>query len=80
VTSTANAGRFKNRFTMVFQMLLCGECYENVYLKANKLSIVQRLVYLYIIYISRSDCYFLEKKHELCLTSERLYYTLVRFN
>jgi hypothetical protein len=22
---------FKNRFTMIFQMLLCGECYENVY-------------------------------------------------
>jgi hypothetical protein len=31
VTSTGNAGRFKKSFTIVFQMLLCGECYENVY-------------------------------------------------
>jgi hypothetical protein len=29
-TSTGNAGCFKKCFTMVFQMLLCGECYENV--------------------------------------------------
>jgi hypothetical protein len=28
---------------MVFQMLLCGECYENDYTKAYKLSIVQDL-------------------------------------
>jgi hypothetical protein len=26
-----NAGSFKDIFTMVFQMLLCDECYENVY-------------------------------------------------
>jgi hypothetical protein len=32
-----NAGCFKKSFTMVFQMLLCGECCE----KAYKLSIVQ---------------------------------------
>jgi hypothetical protein len=32
----------KKSFTMVFQMLLCDECYENVYtLKAYKLFIVQ---------------------------------------
>jgi hypothetical protein len=31
VTSTGNAGCLKNNFTMVFQMLLCDECYENVY-------------------------------------------------
>jgi hypothetical protein len=30
-TSTGNAEYFKNIFTMVFQMLLRGECYENVY-------------------------------------------------
>jgi hypothetical protein len=30
-TSTSNAGCFKNSFTMAFQMLLCGECYESVY-------------------------------------------------
>jgi hypothetical protein len=24
-------GCFKKRFAMVFQMLLCGECYENFY-------------------------------------------------
>jgi hypothetical protein len=24
-------GCFKNKFTMVFQMLLCSECHENVY-------------------------------------------------
>jgi hypothetical protein len=29
-TSIVNAGCFKKRFTMAFQMLLCGECYENV--------------------------------------------------
>jgi hypothetical protein len=29
--STSNVGCFKKRFTMVFQMLLCGECYENIY-------------------------------------------------
>jgi hypothetical protein len=31
VTSTADAGCFKKSFTMVLQMLLCGECYEKVY-------------------------------------------------
>jgi hypothetical protein len=31
VASTGNAGCFKKIFTMVFQMLLCGECHENVY-------------------------------------------------
>jgi hypothetical protein len=31
VTSTGNAGCLKKRFTMIFQMLLCGECFENVY-------------------------------------------------
>jgi hypothetical protein len=30
VTSTGNAGCFKRSFTLVFQMLLCGEYYENV--------------------------------------------------
>jgi hypothetical protein len=30
MASTGNAGYFKNSFTMLFQMLLCGECYENV--------------------------------------------------
>jgi hypothetical protein len=28
VTSTGNAGCFEKSFTMVFQMLLCGECYD----------------------------------------------------
>jgi hypothetical protein len=32
MTSTGNARRFKKSFTMVFQMLLCGECYKNVYI------------------------------------------------
>jgi hypothetical protein len=31
VTSSGNVECFKKSFTMVFQMLLCGECYENVY-------------------------------------------------
>jgi hypothetical protein len=31
VTFTGNAGCFKKRLTMAFQMLLCGECYKNVY-------------------------------------------------
>jgi hypothetical protein len=31
VTSPGNAVCFKKRFTMVLQMLLCGECCENVY-------------------------------------------------
>jgi hypothetical protein len=26
-----NTGCFKNNFTIVFEMLLCGECYEDVY-------------------------------------------------
>jgi hypothetical protein len=30
-TSNGNIGYFKKSFTIVFQMLLCGECYENVY-------------------------------------------------
>jgi hypothetical protein len=30
-TSTGNVGRFKMTFTMIFQMLLSGECYENVW-------------------------------------------------
>jgi hypothetical protein len=30
-TSTGNAGCFIMRFVMVFQMLLCGECYEKFY-------------------------------------------------
>jgi hypothetical protein len=34
-----NKGCFKKSFTLMFQMLLCGECYENVY----TLSIVQHL-------------------------------------
>jgi hypothetical protein len=32
VTSTANAGCFRKSFTMVLQTLLCGECYQNVYI------------------------------------------------
>jgi hypothetical protein len=31
VTFTGNAGCLKRSFTMVFQMLLCEGCYENVY-------------------------------------------------
>jgi hypothetical protein len=31
VTFTGNLGCFKKSFTMVFQVLLCGKCYENVY-------------------------------------------------
>jgi hypothetical protein len=31
VTFTDNAGCLKKSFTMVFQILLCGECYRNVY-------------------------------------------------
>jgi hypothetical protein len=31
VTSTGTAGCFRKSFTTVFQMLLCGERYENVY-------------------------------------------------
>jgi hypothetical protein len=31
LTSSGNAGCLKNSFTMVLQMLLCIECYENVY-------------------------------------------------
>jgi hypothetical protein len=31
LTSTSTAGCLKKPFTVVFQMLLCGECYENVY-------------------------------------------------
>jgi hypothetical protein len=30
-TSTSNTRCLKTFFTMVFQMVLCGECYENVY-------------------------------------------------
>jgi hypothetical protein len=42
VTSTGNAECFENRFTMVFQMLLCGKCYEKrSHIKAYKLSIVR---------------------------------------
>jgi hypothetical protein len=26
-----HTGCFKKSFTMVFQMLLCGKCYENIY-------------------------------------------------
>jgi hypothetical protein len=37
VTSTGNTGRFKKSFAIVFQMLLSGECYENV----HKLSTVR---------------------------------------
>jgi hypothetical protein len=40
VTANLNAGCFKKGFPVVFQMLLCGECYENVY-KACKLSTVE---------------------------------------
>jgi hypothetical protein len=29
VTSIGNAGCFEKSFTMVFQLLLCGECNEN---------------------------------------------------
>jgi hypothetical protein len=29
MTSTGNEGCLKKNFTRVFQMLLCGECYEN---------------------------------------------------
>jgi hypothetical protein len=32
VTSTANAGCIKKSVTMILQMLLCGECYENAYI------------------------------------------------
>jgi hypothetical protein len=31
VNYIGNAGCFKNSFTMIFQMLLCGECYEIIY-------------------------------------------------
>jgi hypothetical protein len=31
VTSIGNAACFKKSFTMVFQMLLCGERYESAY-------------------------------------------------
>jgi hypothetical protein len=31
VTFAGNAECFKNSFNMVFQMLLCGECYGNVH-------------------------------------------------
>jgi hypothetical protein len=31
VTSTGNAGCFEKSFTVVLQMLLRGECYENTY-------------------------------------------------
>jgi hypothetical protein len=31
VTSTGNSGCFRKSFAMVFQMLLCGESFENVY-------------------------------------------------
>jgi hypothetical protein len=31
LTFTGNAGCLKNSGTIVFQMLLCGKCYENVY-------------------------------------------------
>jgi hypothetical protein len=31
VTPTGNEECFKKSFTIVFQMLLRGECYENVY-------------------------------------------------
>jgi hypothetical protein len=34
---------FKKRFRMVFQMLLCGEYYENLYLNAYKLSVAHRV-------------------------------------
>jgi hypothetical protein len=33
VTSTGNAGCFKKSFTLVFQMLLCGECCETLELE-----------------------------------------------
>jgi hypothetical protein len=38
VASTGNAGCFKINFTMVFQMILCGECYENVFVDALTMS------------------------------------------
>jgi hypothetical protein len=42
VASTGNAGYLKKSFTMVFQMLLCGEYYKkSLHLKAYKLSIIQ---------------------------------------
>jgi hypothetical protein len=31
VTSTDNAACFEKSFTVVFHMLLCGDCYEKVY-------------------------------------------------
>jgi hypothetical protein len=31
ITSTGNTACLKKSFTIVFQMLPCGECYENVY-------------------------------------------------
>jgi hypothetical protein len=31
IGNAGNAGCFKKSFTSVFQMLLCGECYGNVY-------------------------------------------------
>jgi hypothetical protein len=31
MTFTGTAGCFKESFTIFYQMLLCGECYENVY-------------------------------------------------
>jgi hypothetical protein len=31
VTSFGNAGCFKKSYAMAFQMLPCGECYENTY-------------------------------------------------
>jgi hypothetical protein len=30
-TSTGNTGCLEKSFTKIFQMLLCGECYESVY-------------------------------------------------
>jgi hypothetical protein len=41
LTGFTNTGCFKNSFTMAFQMLPCGECYENVYTyrRTNHLSL-----------------------------------------
>jgi hypothetical protein len=44
-TFTSNAGCFKKSFTVVFQMFLCGECYENVY--TYGIQTIQRIVKLF---------------------------------
>jgi hypothetical protein len=51
-----NAGCFKKSLTVIFQMLLYGECYEkHLHIKAYKLSIVQgneRHFYIFIVFLN----------------------------